>query len=127
MVSFFEDILNNLFKLNIEDTNINNKIQDIIKYINSPNINNNTKLNDEIKVCIKKNISDTPKLCMLINNISQYKLYDFLIDCHKLPHNIIEIKNFLLICCILLFILIILIVVFFIIYNNNLNKVSTNI
>ena len=54
MVNFFEDILNNLFKLNIEDNNIDNECQNIIKYINSPNINNNTKLNDEIKICIKK-------------------------------------------------------------------------
>ena len=83
-------------------------------------IDNTTKVYDEIKKCWKKNINDTSKLSILIDNLSKYKLYDFLIDLHKLPHNLIEIKNYLLISCIILIIILILIIVFFILIYNKL-------
>ena len=69
---------------------------------------------------LEKNINDISKLYNLIDNLSQYKLYDFLIDLHKLPHYIFEIRNYLLIACIILFLILILISVFFVLLYNKL-------
>ena len=116
MNSFIKNIKNTLF--NIEESFVNSK--NTIKYYKPVPIDNTTKVYDEIKKCWKKNINDTSKLYILIDNLSKYKLYDFLIDLHKLPHNLIEIKNYLLISCIILIIILILIIVFFILIYNKM-------
>ena len=116
MSSFFKYIHEILFNLNVP----NNKKNSTIIFNKSIPINNNLKLYDEIIKCWKKNINDISKLYTLINNISEYKLYDFLIDLHKLPNYIFEIRNYLIISCIILFLILILIIVFFILLYNKM-------
>ena len=116
MLSFLKEIQEKLFTLDLnEDNNVNN----IVKYNSNINIDHNLKTYDKIKKCWKKNINDLPKLEILIKKCSQYKLYDFLIDLHKLPFNILEIKNYLLIICIILILIFISIIVFSILYFCN--------
>ena len=116
MSSFFKYIHDILFNLNVP----NNEKNSTIIFNKSIPINNNLKLYDEIIKCWKKNINDISKLYTLINNISEYKLYDFLIDLHKLPNYIFEIRNYLIISCIILFLILILIIVFFILLYNKM-------
>ena len=113
MLSFLKNIQEQLFTLDINEKNDINKTN-MVKYNKNINIDENLKKYDEIKKCWKKNINDLPKLELLIKKCSHYKLYDFLIDLHKLPFNILEIKNYLLISCIMLVLIFILIIVFFI-------------
>ena len=118
MLSFLKEIRDKLFTLDLnEDNNIN--VNNVVKYNSNINIDHNLKIYDKIKKCWKKNINDLPKLEILIKKCSQYKLYDFLIDLHKLPFNILEIKNYLLIICIMLMLIFISIIVFSILYFCN--------
>ena len=116
MLSFIKHIQNTLLDLNINEESTKSNIV----FNKSVPIDNNSKLYDEINKCWHKNINDISKLYKLINNISNYKLYDFLIDLHKLPNYIFEIRNYLLISCIISFIILILIIVFFILIYNKL-------
>lgn len=116
MLSFIKHIQNTLLNLNINEEPTKSNIV----FNKSVPIDNNSKLYDEINKCWNKNINDISKLYTLINNISNYKLYDFLIDLHKLPNYIFEIRNYLLISCIISFIILILIIVFFILLYNKL-------
>jgi hypothetical protein len=116
MLSFIKHIQNTLLNLNINEEPTKSNIV----FNKSVPIDNNSKLYDEINKCWDKNINDISKLYTLINNISNYKLYDFLIDLHKLPNYIFEIRNYLLISCIISFIILILIIVFFILLYNKL-------
>ncbi len=116
MLSFIKHIQNTLLNLNINEEPPKSNIV----FNKSVPIDNNSKLYDEINKCWNKNINDISKLYTLINNISNYKLYDFLIDLHKLPNYIFEIRNYLLISCIISFIILILIIVFFILLYNKL-------
>ena len=116
MLSFIKHIQNRLLNLNINE----DSPKSTIIFNKSVPIDNNSKLYDEINKCWNKNINDISKLYKLINNISNYKLYDFLIDLHKLPNYIFEIRNYLLISCIILFLILILICVFFILLYNKL-------
>ena len=116
MLSFIKHIQNTLLNLNINEEPTKSNIV----FNKSVPIDNNAKLYDEINKCWDKNINDISKLYTLINNISNYKLYDFLIDLHKLPNYIFEIRNYLLISCIISFIILILIIVFFILLYNKL-------
>tara|TARA_B100001559_G_scaffold288370_1_gene266021 strand:- start:529 stop:882 length:354 start_codon:yes stop_codon:yes gene_type:complete len=117
MLSFIKYLQDTLFNINIDN---NKHKKSIIIFNKSVPIDNNSKLYDEINKCWKKNINDISKLYNLIDNLSQYKLYDFLIDLHKLPHYIFEIRNYILIACIILFIILILISVFFVLLYNKL-------
>ena len=116
MLSFIKYIQNILLNLNINKKHTNSTIV-FNKFVP---IDNNAKLYDKINKCWKKNVNDISKLYILINNISNYKLYDFLIDLHKLPKYIFEIRNYLLLSCIILFIILILISLFFILLYNKL-------
>ena len=116
MMSFIKNLQDILFNIN----NDNKYKKSMIIFNKSVPIDNNSKLYDEINKCWKKNINDISKLYNLIDNLSQYKLYDFLIDLHKLPHYIFEIRNYILIACIILFIILILISVFFVLLYNKL-------
>ena len=116
MLSFIKHIQNTLLNLNINEEPTKSNIV----FNKSVPIDNNSKLYDEINKCWNKNINDISKLYTLINNISNYKLYDFLIDLHKLPNYIFEIRNYLLISCIISFIILILIILFFILLYNKL-------
>jgi hypothetical protein len=116
MLSFIKHIQNRLLNLNINEESP----KSTIIFNKSVPIDNNSKLYDKINKCWKKNINDISKLYKLIDNLSDYKLYDFLIDLHKLPNYIFEIRNYLLISCIILFLILILICVFFILLYNKL-------
>ena len=114
MMSFIKNLQDILFNINTD----NKYKKSMIIFNKSVPIDNNSKLYDKLK-CWKKNINDISKLYNLIDNLSQYKLYDFLIDLHKLPFNILEIKNYLLIICIMLMLIFISIIVFSILYFCN--------
>ena len=116
MLSFIKTIQNKLLNLNTNEKEENSTII----FNKSVPIDNNSKLYDEINKCWNKNINDISKLYKLINNISNYKLYDFLIDLHKLPNYIFEIRNYLLISCIISSLILIFIILFFILIYNKL-------